>query len=124
MIRNILLAVALAGGLSLVASGATPVQAADSPRPGTVTLLDLGAKSCVPCRMMTPILEELTKEYQGRAAVVFIDVWAQEGQAEKYGARAIPTQIFFDREGKEVFRHVGFMDKAAIRARLDELLSR
>ena len=83
-------------------------------KPGKVTMIDLGASSCVPCKMMAPILEELKKEYAGRANIVFIDVWKDPAQAKKYGIRAIPTQIFFDADGKEVHRNTGFMDKNRI----------
>jgi thioredoxin 1 len=64
--------------------------------------------------MMAPIIEELQKEYAGRADIVFIDVWKNRGQAKKYGIRAIPTQIFFDADGREAHRNVGFMDKKQI----------
>ena len=84
------------------------------PVPGMVTMVDLGAKECIPCKMMAPILEELAKEYQGRAAVVFIDVWKDPAAGPKFGIRAIPTQIFYDAQGKEVTRHEGFLDKQAI----------
>ncbi|SFM99859.1 thioredoxin family protein [Thermodesulforhabdus norvegica] len=84
------------------------------PVPGMVTLVDLGAHKCIPCKMMAPILDELRKEYDGRAAVLFIDVWENREAARRFGIRAIPTQIFYDKEGREVFRHVGFMDKESI----------
>lgn len=84
------------------------------PTPGRVTMVDLGADKCIPCKMMAPILEELRKEYDGRASIIFIDVWKHREQAQRFGIRAIPTQIFYDKEGKEVGRHVGFMDKESI----------
>ena len=87
---------------------------------GKVTMIDLGATECIPCKMMAPILEELRKEYAGKADIVFIDVWKNPSEAKKYGIRAIPTQIFFDAEGREVNRHTGFMDKK----RIVEILSR
>ena len=77
-------------------------------------LVDLGAKTCIPCKMMAPILEELTEEYKGKLVVKFIDVWKNRGAAEQYGIRTIPTQIFYDRNGKEFFRHVGFFSKEEI----------
>jgi len=91
------------------------------PVKGMVTMVDLGAKKCIPCKMMAPILEELEKEYQGRAAIIFIDVWADASQGKRFGIRAIPTQIFYNREGKEVLRHEGFMDEKAIVAELQKL---
>lgn len=91
------------------------------PVEGMVTMLDLGATKCIPCKMMAPILEALKKEYEGRAAIIFIDVWDHREYAQKYGIRAIPTQIFFNKEGKEVYRHIGFMDKESIVKKLQEL---
>ncbi len=85
-----------------------------SPSPGRVALIDLGATDCVPCKMMAPIMRELEKEYAGKADIVFIDVWKHPDQAKKYGVRTIPTQIFFDAEGREAHRHTGFMNKQAI----------
>ncbi len=89
----------------------------------TVTLVDLGATTCIPCRLMAPILEELKEEYRGRAEVIFIDVWdkSNEGKAQAFKIMAIPTQIFFDKQGREVMRHSGFFDKQAIAAKLEEL---
>ncbi|QLA17998.1 thioredoxin fold domain-containing protein [Desulfolutivibrio sulfoxidireducens] len=92
------------------------------PVPGMVTMVDLGAKSCIPCKMMTPILEELEKEYTNRAAIVFIDVWKRPDQTPLFGIKAIPTQIFYDKSGKEVRRHEGFMDKQSISDILEKLI--
>ena len=77
-------------------------------------LLDLGADKCIPCKMMAPILEELRREYEGRFNVVFIDVWKDPSAGREYGVRIIPTQIFFDAAGKELFRHEGFFSKEDI----------
>ena len=86
----------------------------DMPAKGMVTLIDLGATECIPCKMMAPIMAKMEKQYEGKAAIVFIDVWKHNEQAKRFGIRAIPTQIFFDEKGKEVFRHVGFMSEKAI----------
>jgi thioredoxin 1 len=84
-------------------------------------MVDLGADKCIPCKEMAPILVELRKEYAGRATIEFIDVWKNPRVAEPYGVRIIPTQIFFGRDGKEVWRHEGFLPKAEIVAKLKEL---
>ena len=84
------------------------------PVKGMVTMIDLGAKKCIPCKMMAPILEKMEKNYKGKAAIIFIDVWKNRDQAERFGIRVIPTQIFFDENGKEIYRHVGFMNETAI----------
>jgi len=64
--------------------------------------------------MMAPILDELRKEYAGQFEVVFIDVWKNKSEAQKYRIRVIPTQIFYDAAGKELFRHQGFFSKEDI----------
>lgn len=84
-------------------------------------LLDLGADKCIPCKMMAPILEELKQEYAGRMNVEFIDVWKNPDAGKKYSIEAIPTQIFFDAEGKELFRHTGFYGKEDILGKWKEL---
>lgn len=97
----------------------TAAKASAKARPGKKPavlprLVDLGATKCIPCKMMAPILEELAKEYKGKLKVEFIDVWENPGAGEKYGIRVIPTQIFFDRNGEEFFRHEGFYSKEDI----------
>lgn len=90
----------------------------------SVTMVDLGAKSCIPCKMMAPILVELKQEYHGRAAVIFIDVWEDRSQGKRFGISSIPTQIFYDKHGREVYRHEGFYSKKEIKKWLDMLLER
>lgn len=77
-------------------------------------LVDLGAGTCIPCKEMVPILEEVTKLYKGKAVVKVIDVYENPKETQKYRIRAIPTQIFIDKNGKEVFRHEGFFSKEEI----------
>ena len=98
-----------------------PVAVPEGPVKGMVTMLDIGADRCVPCKMMAPILKEVEAEYQGKAAILFIDVWKNPEQGKSFRIRAIPTQIFYDKEGHEVLRHEGFMDKKSIVAVLERL---
>jgi thioredoxin 1 len=84
------------------------------PIKGMVTMVDVGAKACIPCKMMIPVIESLSEEYEGRAAIVFIDVWKNPDETPKFGLRAIPTQIFYDKEGNEVMRHEGYFSKEEI----------
>ncbi|MDY6832223.1 MAG: thioredoxin family protein [Thermodesulfobacteriota bacterium] len=91
------------------------------PTPGTVTMVDLGAHWCVPCKMMEPIIAELQQEYAGRASIIFIDLDKHKDQAQRFGVRGIPTQIFYDREGREAGRNVGFLDKKSIIEMLEKL---
>lgn len=81
---------------------------------GRPTVADFGARTCIPCKKMAPILEELNRELKGKANVTFTDVWVMPALAQNYRIQMIPTQIFFDAKGKEVKRHIGFIDKADI----------
>lgn len=93
------------------------------PVKGNVTMIDLGAKKCIPCKMMAPIMVKLEKAYEGKADIVFIDVWENREQAPRFGIRGIPTQIFFDKDGKEVYRHTGFLDESSIINQLTKMVS-
>jgi len=93
----------------------------DVPVQGMVTMVDIGAKKCIPCKMMAPILDKLEAEYRERAAIRFIDVWENPDAAKPFGISLIPTQIFYDAAGKEHWRHEGFLAEDAIRAKLAEL---
>jgi thioredoxin 1 len=83
----------------------TAVEASGLPR-----LVDLGAESCVPCRMMQPELENLRTTMEGSLEVVFIDVNNDRNAASRYRIRVIPTQIFYSPEGVELARHEGYID--------------
>ncbi|MCF7956881.1 MAG: thioredoxin family protein [Phycisphaerae bacterium] len=85
------------------------------------SMVDFGASGCRPCDMMTPILETLSKKYEGKASVIFIHVREQKILASRYGIQSIPTQIFYDKEGKEVYRHTGFFPQEEIEKKLKEI---
>ena len=78
-------------------------------------LLDFGAGTCIPCKKMAPILQELEKEYKGRVVIKVIEVYKERELTKVNEIRLIPTQIFFDSKNQEVYRHVGFMDKEQIK---------
>jgi thioredoxin 1 len=84
-------------------------------------LVDLGAGKCIPCKMMAPILEQLKKDYAGQLTVEFIDVWKNPDAGKPYKIEVIPTQIFYDASGKELFRHIGFFSKDDILGKWKEL---
>jgi thioredoxin 1 len=108
----LLLMFACAAGTELPsATDAVVKQALASGKPAVI---DLGARHCIPCKKMAPILESLSNEYRGRANVLFIDVNEDQAAALKFNIQMIPTQIFFDAGGKEVKRHTGFMEKEDI----------
>ena len=105
------------------ATAAEPAKTPGAEEKKLPLLLDLGSKKCIPCKRMAPILEELTTEYAGRMTVEFIDVWLKENipAAKMYRIRTIPTQIFFDAGGTELWRHEGFLSKEDILAKWKEL---
>ncbi|WP_244834677.1 thioredoxin domain-containing protein [Clostridium sp. BJN0001] len=81
---------------------------------GMPMLIDLGAGTCMPCKEMVPVLAEVKEVYEGKAVVNVIDVNDHPEEADKYGIRVIPTQVFLDKDGKEFFRHEGFFSKEEI----------
>lgn len=85
-----------------------------------VTFIELGADRCIPCRAMQPLMREIAKEYAGKVQVVFYDVWKDPRPARKYGIQLIPTQVFIDQSGKEIYRHVGYFPKEEILKMLRE----
>jgi thioredoxin 1 len=110
--------------LPLSASAAETSKAAPTnapPKTSLPRLVDLGADKCIPCKMMAPVLKELKTEYAERMEVEFIDVWKNPKAGKAYQIHLIPTQIFFDAAGKELFRHEGFFSKADILAKWKEL---
>jgi thioredoxin 1 len=107
--------------LITTSSAGLGTESKEIPVKGEVTMVDLGAASCIPCKMMAPILDKLEKRYRGKAVVIFIDLRYDRKAVERFGVRAIPTQIFFDRNGKEVNRHIGFMSEEAIVAQLQAM---
>jgi len=104
----LLLSVATAQAELPSATDAAATQALASGKP---SVIDLGARTCIPCKKMAPILEELAGTYHGKANVLFIDVREDQAAAKRFAIQMIPTQIFFDAKGQEVSRHIGFMDK-------------
>ncbi len=78
-----------------------------------VTFVELGSVGCIPCDKMQPIMKEIKEEYKGQVKVVFHDVKTPEGEPYKkeFNIRAIPTQVFLDKDGNEYFRHLGFFAK-------------
>ncbi|MGE5253845.1 MAG: thioredoxin domain-containing protein [Planctomycetaceae bacterium] len=88
---------------------------------GKPLLVDFGSNSCLPCRQLRPILKEIEKEYVGKASILVIDVYQYQDLAREHRVQLIPTLIFFNKEGKEAFRHVGAWDKESIVNKLKEM---
>ena len=100
--------------------------AADNPldralQSGKPVLADFGRGTCIPCKMMKPILDKMADEFKGRIHVLILDTGEYGYLARRHRIRVIPTQIFFSAEGKELFRHEGFMSREDMLAKMNEL---
>jgi thioredoxin 1 len=130
----LILGLGIVGGMLIIGGYAKPVQAEAVSEPPANTgedlkaalksqkpvLVDFGANKCIPCRQIRPILREIGKEYAGKAHVLIIDVWELRELARDYRIQLIPTLIFFDPSGKEVFRRSGTWDKNSMIEKLKE----
>lgn len=83
-------------------------------------LLDLGVGQCLPCQMMKPVLDTLKKEYKGKLEVAYIDIREKPDAMKQYKVDMIPTQIFYDANGKELSRHIGYFSKQEVLDRFKE----
>jgi thioredoxin 1 len=88
---------------------------------GKPLLVDFGANNCVPCRQLRPILKDIAKEQSGKAEILIIDVYKFKSLAADHKIQVVPTLIFFDKTGKEVYRHMGAWDKDSIVKKLAEI---
>jgi len=116
---SLVLSVACSRGDSSDWVGATPLEEALSN--GKPTVAEFGAATCIPCKRMKPVLEELIAEHGDKLNLSFVDVRNRSDLARKYRIELIPTQVFFDSGGQEVSRHVGFWPKEDVLAHLQEL---
>jgi len=87
-----------------------------------ITFVELGSVNCIPCRKMQPVMKAIEEKYSGQVQVIFYDIWKddQKKYAQEYAIRLIPTQVFLDKDGKEVMRHEGFFQEEEIDAFLKE----
>ena len=90
-------------------------------RSGKPSLVDFGADGCRPCDMMAPILQNLRVKYAGKVNIEFVHVREKQVLAARYGIQSIPVQILFDKNGKEAWRHTGFIPQTEIESRFAEL---
>lgn len=107
----------------LVLSLAVPTLASGADTGATrPRMIDLGSDKCNNCKKMAPMLEELRQDYTGVVDVVFIDVRKAPAAGRQHKIRLMPTQIFFDASGQEVFRHEGLYSRAEIERVFQEKL--
>ena len=84
-------------------------------------VVDFGSNSCIPCRQLRPILQKIRQDYTGKLEVLIIDIRNNQKLASEYQIQMIPTVVFFDPAGKEVFRHQGFMSEEKVKEQLAKL---
>jgi len=131
-VRNLLIACGILLGFGLVSMNqageikAPPKeQKAEQPQPAAnkalPTLLEFGRGKCFACKKMKPLLEELAKEWDGKAVIRIVDIDKEKELTQKNKVMMIPTQVFYDSTGKEAFRHVGFFEKDSVKAHLQAL---
>ena len=84
-------------------------------------LVDFWAEWCGPCRAVSPILDELAKEYQGKLKVVKVNVDDNQSTAMKFQVMSIPTLLFL-KNGQEVDKVVGALPKSALKTKIDAIL--
>jgi len=87
---------------------------------GKPVLVDFGSNKCIPCRQLRPVLKEVEKEFARKAHVLIIDVYNFGKLAREHRVQLIPTLIFFNGSGKEIFRHMGVLDKGSVIKKLKE----
>ncbi|MFH1639618.1 MAG: thioredoxin family protein [Chloroflexota bacterium] len=104
-----------------VTSKIVPISLEEALTSGKPTLAELGSTSCIPCKEMRPILEQLAVEYKDRLNVVIVDVYESQESAQKYAITVIPTQIFFDSSGEIIAKHIGLLPKEDIIAQLKKM---
>ena len=88
---------------------------------GLPTLLEFGRGICPTCREMEPIIAEIAREYKGRLNVRSVSLDEERELGGKFGVNLIPTQVILDAQGREVARHVGFIAKGHLVAKMKEL---
>ena len=96
--------------------------AADFPEPGKVCIINLSDNHCIPCKMMSKMVEKMQDEYQGKVVSITINALKDRDAAAKYKPHALPTMIFFNVDGQEVRRYTGVMEEEAMRAQIESMI--
>lgn len=88
---------------------------------GKPSMIEFGATGCIPCDRMQPILDKVRKKYGDALNVVFVHVRENPILGSRFGIRSIPVQVFYDKDGKETFRHTGFYAEAEVMKQIEKL---
>lgn len=109
-----------------LAKPSTAQPAGESAKPVAVApkslprMWDFGSENCIPCKTMMGILTPMMKEFAGKVDVRIVNVYQEQALASQYRIQIIPTQVFMDTTGKELFRHVGVLTRDSILAKLNQ----
>lgn len=87
-----------------------------------ITYLQIGSDSCVPCKMMRPVMADIIEEYKGIVDVQYIDVRKDKNTPKMFNVRVIPTQIFLNKKGEVIFRNEGYIPTKDIKIPIDNHL--
>jgi thioredoxin 1 len=98
----------------------TPEELKNALLGGKPVLVDFGSNKCIPCRQLRPILKDVAQEFSGKAHVLIIDIFEHGALGREHRIHLIPTLVFFDAQGKEVFRRSGVWDKASIAKKIKD----
>jgi thioredoxin 1 len=88
---------------------------------GKPMIVDFGSNSCIPCRQLRPVLQKIRQDYTGKLEVLIIDIRNKQKLASDYQIQVIPTVVFFDPAGKEIFRHQGYMSEEKVKEQLAKM---
>ncbi len=88
---------------------------------GKPMVVDFGSNSCIPCRQLRPVLQKVRKDHEGKLEVLIIEIQKNQQLAADYQIQVMPTVVFIDKTGKEVFRHQGFMSEEKIKEQLSKM---
>jgi thioredoxin 1 len=93
------------------------------PVEGKITMVDFWENGCVGCMMQASAIKSLEKKYQNndQVAIVYVNINSRAGLVAQYQIERLPTQIFYDKNGKEVYRHIGIMFESSIDSRLTKM---
>ena len=90
----------------------------DARQSGQPTVVEFGSDSCASCRQMKIVMDAVAQRVQGRGHILVMDVIRDASLQQPYRIQMIPTQVFFDAQGREVWRHMGPLSEAQVMARL------
>jgi thioredoxin 1 len=96
-----------------------PEKVAEKPK-GLPKMWDFGSEQCIPCKTMLEILTPMMANYKGKVDIRIINVYEETELTKQFRIVTIPTQVFIDAEGKELFRHIGVYPRDSIEAKFRE----